>query len=175
MSTLSFQASSDVVIQSPAQGSSTGGLAAGDTTGGLTLRSGMRFGITPFLPVGATVLSATLRICQTGVAGAPYPGLGTLVVDRVDFGLVLDGGDFAPVVLTPNIGTLSSSPLVGIYQIDVTAAVAADLAAGDFTSDFLLRFTSDVSANGVGDVALIEDSENSRGSGVLPLLTVTYQ
>jgi hypothetical protein len=175
VSTLTFAPSSDVVAQSDTAGATSGGLVAGDNDAGLSTRTLLRFGITPFLPTGATVISATLRIRQTGVVGTPYTLLGSLVVDRADFGVSVGGTDYNPTILAANIGTLSTTPAIGFLEVDVTAAVAADLADNDFTSDFLVRFVNAVAANGTADAALFEDSENSRGTGFEPELIVEYQ
>jgi hypothetical protein len=173
--TLTFTPASDGIMRSDNSGQNTGGLVVGDTGGNLSVRTGLRFAIVPFIPAGATVVSATLRVRQTQVVGVPYTLLGTVIAERVDFGVGIDGTDWGLVPLGGSLGTLINSTQVGTYTLDVTSAVQADLAANDFTSDFRLRFTSDVGPNAMDDQALLEDSENFRGSGLLPELIVVVQ
>jgi hypothetical protein len=172
--TLTFVPTTDLTLFSDGSAQAAGGLRVGDTAANLSVRSAVRFGIFLFIPSGAVITSAKLRFQQAGVQGNPY-GLGTVVVDRADFGGALDAGDFNPVILAPNVGTLSTNATLEGKEVDVTAAVIADVAAADFTSDFLLRFTSALSANATADLAAFEDSENSMLTGGVVTLVVTYQ
>jgi hypothetical protein len=172
-SILTFAPSTDLTLVSDGSPGASG-LAVGDTAANLTLRTGLRFGIFPFLPVNATIDSAQLQLRQTAIAGVPYTALGSVLVDRVDFGLTLSASDFSPTVLTTNIGTLSNSTTLVVKELDVTAAVQADHAANALTSDFLLRFTSVGNVNATADTAVFEDQENTFATGVTPLLVVTY-
>jgi hypothetical protein len=175
--TATFTPSTDATIQSDATIVLAGPLAntVGDTAGNLGQRVAVRFGIAPFLPAGAVVTSATLQLRQAAVAGAPFAPLGAVVVDRVDFGLGVDGNDFNPPGATA-IGTLSPDATLGVKSLDVTAAVQADVAAGDLTSDFLIRFAIAFTDNdGVVDSVSFEDAENDLGTGTAPTLVVTYQ
>jgi hypothetical protein len=172
--TATFIPTSDLTLVSDASPRAAG-LNVGDTAGNLSTRAGLRFGIFLGIPSGAVITSAKLVLQQQSVAGNPYGLLGTMVVDRVDFGGNLTASDFGAPVLTPNLGTLSSSATLGAKEVDVTAAVAADVAAGDLTSDFVVRFTTATSANATADVARCEDAENTFGTGVLPTLVVTYR
>ena len=61
-------------------------------------------------------------------------------------------------------------------SLDVTAAVQADIAANDLTSDFLIRFSTAFTDNdGVADVVTFDDAENDIGTGFAPKLIVNYQ
>ena len=173
--TLTFAPSTDLTLFSDGSAQAAGTLRVGDTAANLSVRAALRFGIYLFIPSGSTILSAKLRLQQVSVQGNPYGVLGNAVVDRVDYGLTLDAGDFSPIVLTPNLGSISNTATLELKELDVTAAVAADVAAGDLTSDFLVRFTSATAANATADLAAFEDSENSAASGVTAKLVVTYQ
>lgn len=169
---------SDLVLFS--DGSDDPGLAelqVGTAAPGLGARIGLRFiieeGANPLAPVfpSGDIVSAVLRVRQTGVTGDPYSSLGPLTVDRVDFGIALLSGDYAPPILTPDLGTLSNDPAVGIRELDVTAAVLAAKAAGSLTSDLLLLFAG-VSKN---PVATYAQFERATGNGDGPTLLLTYR
>jgi hypothetical protein len=173
--TISLSPSTDIVLFE--DGSTNGAfpaLYAGDLDTNVNIRSGLRFPIVPFIPTGATILSATLHMHQVSVSGTPYTGLGGVVVDRVDFGTVLDAADFAPMVLMANIGGLSGDATPGIRNIDVTTAVEQDIAANDLTSDFLVRF-SGVNPNNVAEYAEFENSNNDGGTMDPPRLVIVYR
>ena len=147
-------------------------LKVGDLATDVQMRIGVRFVLVdPLLlvPTADQVQSATLRLLSTNAVQSPYAALGSVVVDRVNFGLTLGNGDFAAPVLTANLGTISSAPGPGVRDLDVTAAVVAALTAGSLTSDFLLRFTG-MSANQLAEYAAFE---RSTGNGDGPLLLIT--
>jgi hypothetical protein len=149
-------------------------LNVGDTSTDLGMRAGLRFGLFPAVPTGAVVTSAYLHLQQAATVGTPFGTLGTVVVDRVDFGVALTAADYAPTVLGSAVATASMSASVGVREIDVTAAVAADVAAGALSSDFLLRFTG-ANPNGIQEYVTFEDSENSLGTADVPKLVIVYQ
>jgi hypothetical protein len=127
------------------------------------------------IPVGRTILSAELRIFQAVVVGNPYGELGDVVVDHVEYGPSLDGGDYAGGTLTPEVGTLSSDPTFGVKTLDVTAEVIADRAAARTRSEFRLRFGDfDSSDDGSADYAQFVDSEGSTFFD-RPVLVVRYE
>jgi hypothetical protein len=126
------------------------------------------------IPAGATVTSVRLRVFQQGTQGDPYGNLGDVIVDHVAFGDVLDASDYAGGTLSSNIGTLMTSPLQVYMNLGVATQVQEDLAAGRARSQFRLRFPVDFNNDGGNDLVLLNDGENSRGIGNLPLLEVTY-
>jgi hypothetical protein len=137
-----------------------------------SLRGGLRFPLFPFVDSGDTILSATLRVKQTGTVGSPYTVHGALVVDHVDFGASMNSDDHDPTVLASNIGTLSSDATLGFKELDVTAEVAAAVAASDFTVDFLLRFTAVVLSPGT----VVAEFADHLGAAVdAPQLVVVYE
>jgi len=108
---------------------------------------------------------------QTGVVGGPYAALGFISVDRADFGVALLAGDYDPPILTPDLGTLSNDPALGVRELDVTAAVIAAKKAGSLTSDLLLRFTG----TNLNQIAEYAQFERSSDSGDGPMLLLTYR
>lgn len=126
------------------------------------------------IPVGATILSAVLRMHQSAVFGAPYASLGNVVVDHVVIGLSLDAADFGASALQADVGGLSSNATLGLRSLDVTTQVLADIAAARSTSDFRLRFPLASDADALDDYAQFNDGDDSFGNGILPLLVVRY-
>jgi hypothetical protein len=127
------------------------------------------------IPGGAEVVSAVLYLAQADVSGTPYATLGTMRVDHMDLGAGIDAGDYFAAALVSDIGVLSANPLLETKALDVTLRVAADLTAGRTTSDYRLRFPLQDDGDAVVDTAHMEDMENHKGSGQLPLLVVTYK
>jgi hypothetical protein len=108
------------------------------------------------------------------VNGFPYNVHGNVVVDYVDFGLALGAGDDVPLVLTANVGTLSSDATLGYKELDVTAQVVAAAAANNFNVDFFVRFSALVLGPPV-DYVSFEDVEGGLGTPDRPELVVVYQ
>ena len=92
------------------------------------------------LPGGISVASATLRAKQVITAGDPYGEFGNLIVDHLNYGPTLDFDDFSLPSITENIGTLSTNAKIEHKELDVTGAVAADLASARARSQYRLRF-----------------------------------
>jgi hypothetical protein len=139
-------------------------------------REFFHFDLTP-IPPGATIVSAVLVANQANVVGTPYATHGVVLVDHVDFGAALDGGDFGAAALTAGLATLSSDATAGSKAAGVTSAVVADRAAARTTTQFRLRFSLlDTDVDGAADVALFTDGERSDSSppGTEPTLRVTY-
>jgi hypothetical protein len=129
------------------------------------------------IPPGATIQSATLEVTQEAVIGTPYATHGVLLLDHLDYGPALDGGDFFLVALTSAFAVISVSPDLGTKSADVTARVTADLAAARPNSQYRLRFSVvDTDNDGNADACLWTDAELSGGGpvGTEPRLLVTY-
>lgn len=126
---------------------------------------------------GRTIVSATLRVYETvtGDADEVYLKLGNLVVDHVNFGSNLDSSDHSGGTLTSNIGTISTSGTSEWKTLDVTTYVQADVDAAPTrtSSQYRLRFTTDINDDGINDVIRIEDADNTRGTGNIPELVVS--
>lgn len=167
-----FSSSNRTLFEDSSADPGIDGLRMGDTANNVAMRLGLRFTLVDpllLIPAADDVASATLQLRQTRSVGGPYAAFGAAVVDRVDFGLTLGSGDFAPPVLTGNVGTLMSDGSPGVLQVDVTAAVVAALRAGSLTSDLLVRFsTSSADAS-----AQYAEFERASGNGDGPLLLIT--
>jgi len=137
----------------------------------------------PTLPAGATIQSATLRILQESVSGAPYtqisgstglPTHGVVTVDHLVYD-VLDSSDFNLAPLTPNIGTLSTTTTIEVKTLVVTTQVLADRAAARTRSQFRVRWANaDDDGDGVADNARYTDTEDLAATGNPPRLVITY-
>ena len=149
----------------------TDGLRMGDTAANVPMRIGLRFTLVSplvLVPTADEVESVTLQLRQTSVTGAPYVAFGAAVVDRVDFGVSLGAGDFAPTTLTGSVAMITSDGSPGILQADVTAAVVAALRAGSLTSDLLVRFPTSL-ADGAAQFA---EFERAAADGKGPVLLI---
>jgi hypothetical protein len=130
------------------------------------------------IPPGTTLVSVTLEITTRGVLGTPYATHGNAILDHLDYGPTLDGGDYGLASLAPAFATAATDATLGTKSVDVTARVMADIAAGRPNSQYRLRFSLlDSDNDGVSDVAGWEDAVLSGGSpaGAEPKLIVTYQ
>jgi hypothetical protein len=151
------------------------GIALGDGSPGDGWRGFVTFDLGP-VPAGADVLEATLRILQFGVEGTPYADLGgAVLVDHVDVGATLDGGDYDRLAIAENIGTLSTDATLEVKSLAVTSAVRADLAAARTRSGFRLRFPVESDVDPGGDYVNFNEQEDPDGSGVTPVLVVRYR
>lgn len=131
------------------------------------------------LPASGTLVSATLQMRQLTVLGAPFGTHGVVVLDHLDYGPTLDALDFGRAPLAGPLGPFAPDATLGVRTLDVTAQVAADLAAGRVRSQFRLRFSMlDSDNDGSPDAVAFTDAERSHGSeapGDEPVLVVTWQ
>ncbi len=135
------------------------------------------------IPAGRTIVSATLRLQQTqpsmlGSGVDPYPTMGNVVIDHVDFGTKIDSTDFNSAAIAPSAAVLSTNFLKELKSVDVTALVRADYQAGRGHSDFRLRFASEplpASQNAVTGTYFSETTTGVLVAGPAPTLVVTYQ
>jgi hypothetical protein len=171
--TFTFAPSSDAGLIIGGGVNGAPGLQVG-RSGSQGLVAGVRFSIFPFLDSGDTILSARLRLRQVSVTGAPYPALGNVVVDYVDFGGSLGAGDDAAPVISSVLTPLSSDATLGFKEVDVTAQVAAAAAGNSFVVDFLLRFSA-LAVTPSNDFASFENQAGSLGTPDGPELIVTYR
>ena len=129
------------------------------------------------LPAGARITSATLRVHQSHSFGTPYPKLGNVVVDLVDY--VGDPGPqtYDEQTLVRNIGTISTSPALGLRTLDVTGSVESVLVAGSAWSQFRLRFyTPGFSiVDDINDYVRFADAEDSFDTHNPPTLIIEYE
>jgi hypothetical protein len=158
------------VTQSTVEGTpGTGDVGAG----GSARRQFFSFDLSA-LPAGARVDSALLTLYQARVDGTPYATHGTVVVDHVAYD-TLDAADFSLPSLGDALGTLSADPALALRMLDVTAAVAADLAAGRTRTQLRLRWSAlDLDGDATTDQAAFADADDALGTGLPPRLLLTY-
>lgn len=145
----------------------------GDQTVGRGLRGFVSFEIGT-LPAGATVESATLILQTYYVGGAPFTKLGSLLVDHVVYGTVLEAGAYARSPLTAGIGVLASDATLGPKSVVVTAQLQTDLLAGHAQSQYRLRFPVENNGDTVEDFADIYGASTAEPER-RPRLVVTYR
>ena len=148
-------------------------LQVGDTITNNSKRGFLRFSHAA-IPVGTTIVAATLRVHQSIVFSTPYTAFGDVFVDHIDIGALLDASDFASVAILTNFGILSSDATLGYKSLDVTGRVVADVAAARLNSDFRLHTLIFTDADGVVDSSHWNDGDDAFASGNVPQLFVTY-
>lgn len=155
------------------QGGATflGEALVGDNGGAQGERACIDFELTG-VPTGAHVVTATMTLVQRVVRGTPYATLGSLLLDHVVYGTVLEAGEYARTPIESAFAVLSTDATLGPRTIDVTAQVQNDLARGQ--SQFRLRFSTENDLD-----AVIDDAEwfcigSATTLADLPTLVVVY-
>jgi DNA-binding beta-propeller fold protein YncE len=165
--------------------STSGSPATGDKEASYSLGVGWRqlysFDIAS-IPVGTTIISATLRLYQCDVQGLPYMFLGNVIVDQMNYGDVFDpfGSAYSGAAAALNIGTLSTTTGLSYRSLSVTTQVQSDLTASRERSQYRLRFsTQDYNLDGNDDFVQFTDAEDSLCAGTTtnqpPQLAVTLK
>jgi hypothetical protein len=126
------------------------------------------------IPPGAVLVSATLRVHQSGVHGTPYADLGNVIVDHIDIGPALDPTDFASPAILDSFATLSTDGTLVYRTLDVSARMAADLAAARGHTDFRLHTTPATDSDGSEDSSYWNDAEDTDANGNVPQLVIEY-
>ncbi|HSJ57568.1 MAG TPA: flagellar filament outer layer protein FlaA, partial [Anaerolineae bacterium] len=126
------------------------------------------------VPDGAIVESVELAFFQVSVEGEPYNNLGAFFLRHVEY-------HNGPSYGSPDLGSLSL-PFVErpgewyvVRHTDLIGWVQKLLNAGEKRVQFRLSFGIDKFVNGRTDAIWIESGENSKGTGNLPRLTITYR
>lgn len=101
------------------------------------------------LPTGAVIESASFDATQYLTLGAPFASLGSLGVEHI-VADTLNADAFAVASLA-DLGVFSASATDGPRSADITAALAADLAAGRSRTQLRLAFASATDADGSTD------------------------
>ena len=124
------------------------------------------------VPLGVTIVSATLTLGQFNTEGDPYgDGHGVVIADHVDYGPALDVGDYDAAPLSTDVGTLSPDAAQEEKSLDVTAEVIDDLGLRA-RSQFRLRFSNaDSDADGTAD----RTGFWSGDAPTPPTLTIRYR
>ena len=127
------------------------------------------------IPADAQIVSVKLRLYQSHVLGDPYSTHGPLVADHIDICTGLDLGDYTGSNLRAAFAVVSEDAAIGYREVDATERVLADLAAGRGLAGFRIRFGSRQSDNdGVRDLIVLTDGEDSGGIGNPPQLIIQY-
>lgn len=144
-------------------------------------RGFLRFGLGA-LPAASDIVGASLHVQQLSAglqAGAdPYPLLGNVVVDHMDFGAAIDAGDFQLAALMSAAATLSTNNTAELKATDVTSLVRADLSAGRTRTDVRLRFDAEIlgtPAEAYRGTFFGETSGLVSAQGPKPELVLTYR
>lgn len=127
------------------------------------------------IPPGADIQAATLSLFQGSVVNDPYGTLGSLFVDKVVYGNVLEAGAYSrsgPAV--PSVPFLSDATL-GTKSVDVTQQLASDMTAQRAQAQFRLRFTIELNSNGDSDQAIFRSAATAQTADQAPKLVVTYR
>ncbi len=153
-------------------------IAVGDDGLNHGIRGFVRFPISG-LPVGAHLVSATLRLTQSNFSGDPYAALGAgqpLKLDHVFLGGAIDATDFFDNngLIARDVATLWTNRSPSTLTVDVTSSVANDLTNLRATSDFRLRFELGSNNDGFQSFTILNDSEDHAGGGLTPQLTLQY-
>lgn len=131
------------------------------------------------LPANIQVVSARLEIHQTSGNGQgdPYGKYGPLMVKHLRYtgSLDVDAFDWPE---EPTIDAeLAKNMNAGVKDADVSAAVQADVAAGEFAIEFRLQFRDDEDPalhDLLTDTTMYASTDNISGQGTTPKLVVTY-
>lgn len=154
-------------------------IGVGDYANGAGPQGGLR-GFASFdisgIPAGATVTAATLTFVQRLVNSDPYATLGTVVIDQVVYGTVLDAGAYDRSFPSNHaFATLSTDSTLGAKSVDARIPVQADVAAQRGQSQFRLRFQTEDDLDLDSDQAVFWSAESATVATDLPTLTITYQ
>jgi hypothetical protein len=110
------------------------------------------------IPTGANVTSAVLRFSASSDFGNPFGDFVTLTVDHVNVVTEINTTAFDGNVLTKNIAPFPALPADGTVQtreLDITAELKADLAAGRPISSYRFEFKNAPTQDGQADVVTI--------------------
>jgi len=98
------------------------------------------------VPAGATVTRALLRLSGAAAEGNPFGKFGDMTVDHINVVSSITADAFEGKTLTASIATITTLPgnilSAEMVELDVTAQVQADLAAGRPISSFRFQFAN---------------------------------
>lgn len=143
--------------------------AIGDTVANTYYRAHYGFSLAQ-IPAGAQVTGARLRLTQVGDQGLD---LGARLIEHIALGGVVNFADFASAPITANGGILLPTGNPNEWEIDVSQAVAFNVANGHARSDFRLRFAIPFLVNADNDFETFATGEHAS-AGMRPELIVTY-
>lgn len=164
----------DGYAASNGSGNNTVDIRVGRNTFAVT-RGFVSFDLTT-LPDNIEIESANLKLYQTHVTGDPYSIGGSLKIDHMEFGDILDGNDYALAPLQTNLATLTTNSDVEWKEVVVTEALKQDIKNSRLRSQYRLSFaTETIGGESGGDFAYFESGENFVGTGNIPELLVRYK
>lgn len=143
--------------------------AVGDEGSNLAIRGIVSISLNP-IPDGANVTRVILRVQAFVPFGNPFGDFGTLSVDHVNVVTAINADSFAGGTITAGIATIPTLPQGATRQnveLDVTAQVRADLAAGRPISSFRFLFSQAPTTDTQPDMVVIDafsTKENMRPS-----------
>jgi hypothetical protein len=115
------------------------------------------------VPAGANVTQAILTLKASAPEGDPFGDFGNMTVDHVNVVSSINAASFNAAPLTAGIATITSLPAglaTETLELDVTAQVQADLAAGRPISSFRFQFNSAPNMDGSFDQVFIHANQN---------------
>ena len=126
------------------------------------------------VPAGANVTKAVLKVRRFISEGNPFGKFGAMTVDHINAVSSISAGNFLGGTLTQSIATIN--PPAGVnsnanLELDVTAQVKADLAAGRPISSFRFQFNNGPSLDGTFDQVFFFAEQNDET--MRPTVTVT--
>lgn len=143
--------------------------AIGDTAANSYYHTHYGFSLA-LIPAGAQVTGARLRLTNVGDQGLD---LGARLIEHIALGGVVNFADFASAPITANGGILLPTGNPNEWELDVSQAVAFNVASGHSRSDFRLRFALPFLVNGAPDLETFATAEHGT-AGMRPELIVTY-
>lgn len=144
-------------------------MAAGDLYDNRSSRVFLSFPFEP-LPDVELIESVTYVDEQTGVGGAPYAGLGQLVVRSTNLGPVLDASDFDGPAFPIALGTLSTSADPGPRTLDLTDHVLSLLESGADRVDLMITFDTLTDGDATTDMIWLRSAASDEGPGYLRVM-----
>lgn len=126
------------------------------------------------IPPGANVTKAVLRLRRFVSEGDPFGKFGAMTVDHINAVSSINATTFLGSTLTASIATINPPAGVNanaIIELDVTAQVKADLAAGRPISSFRFQFNNGPSLDGTFDQVFFFADQND--DTMRPTATVT--
>jgi hypothetical protein len=128
----------------------------GDDANNLPSRAFVSVVLAP-VPPGANVTKVLLHLEGHILFGNPFDDFGAISVDHVNVVAGIGAADFSGNVITASIATIPPLPtdpsMFMTVELDITAQVKADIAAGRPISSFRLQFNSAPSVDKEVDIA----------------------
>lgn len=126
------------------------------------------------VPAGANVTKVVLKIRRFISEGNPFDDFGAMTVDHINVVSSINAAAFLGNTLTPSIATIN--PPAGVnadamLELDVTAQVKADIAAGRPISSFRFQFNNGPSLDGSFDQVFFHANQND--DTLRPTATIT--